>query len=372
MIYLDNAATTQMSEDVIDIMQHTFHYYGNPSSMHKMGEFSRELIKNARRQVAELINADPEEIYFTSGGTESNNWALRGCNVNRVITSKIEHPSILETCSYLSRYSNNFVDYVNVDKCGLVNLEQLEIKLKWCPTPSLVSIMMANNEIGTIQPIKEISNLCKKYEAILHTDAVQAFGHIPIDVKKLGVDMLSVSAHKIHGPKGIGCLYIRKGLKVNPLICGGGQEKQYRSGTENLHSIAGFGMACKNALDDLNNNVHEQISELSNYFSEKLSEIGCATKNSKAPRTLPNIVNFSFDSIPGEELVTMLSYNDICCSTGSACHADSDEPSHVLRAIGLHDDLANSSIRFSLSKYTTKEEIDTVLQALKYSISTLR
>lgn len=375
-IYMDYAATTFTKPEVLDEMIPYFtEHYGNPSSIYSISRETKRAIDNARDKVAKALNADPQEIYFTGGGSESDNWALKGIAFanrnkgNHIITSKIEHHAILHTCEFLEK--NGFeVTYLDVDSEGFINLEELKAAIK--PTTILVSIMTANNEIGTIQPIKEIGAICREKKVYFHTDAVQAVGHIEMDVKDMNIDALSLSGHKIYGPKGIGVLYIRKGIKIVNLIHGGAQERARRAGTENVPGIVGFGKAVELAMESMEKRTSEEI-KLRDYLIERvLTEIPYSRLNGHRTNRLPNNTNFCFRFIEGESLLIMLDMKGIAGSSGSACTSGSLDPSHVLLAIGLPHEIAHGSLRLTLSEYTTKEEIDYTVDAIKEIVEKLR
>lgn len=376
IIYLDNAATTQVYPEVLEAMNPYFiEYYGNPSSIHTFAKEADRVVTNARETLADLIHAKAEEIYFTSGGSESDNWALKvtaeayGDKGKHIITTKIEHHAILHTCEYLEKKGYE-VTYLDVDEYGIVRLDELEKAIR--PDTILISVMMANNEIGTIQPIEEIGQIAKKYKVLFHTDAVQAFGHIEIDVDKMNIDMLSASGHKINGPKGIGLMYIRKGVKIRSFIHGGAQERARRAGTQNVPGIVGFAKAAELAKASLNDRIAYE-TKMRDYLIERvLKEIPYSRLNGDRKRRLPNNANFCFQYIEGESLLILLDKKGIYASSGSACTSGSQEPSHVLLAIGLPYEIAHSSLRLTLSEKTTKEEIDFTIDELKKSVDRLR
>ncbi len=369
-VYLDNAATTRTDDEVIKEMKKYFtEIYANPASLHEMAQEANKAVKDARKRIADFINATPDEIIFTSGGTESDNLALIGVAYalrdkgNHIITSRIEHPAILRTCEWLEKNGFN-VTYLNVDKYGFVDLE--ELKQKITERTILVSIMSANNEIGTIEPIAEIGKICSKKGIYFHTDAVQALGKIPLDVKTMNIDLLSASAHKIHGPKGIGFLYIRKGVKIKPIIQGGGHEHGLRSGTLNVPSIMGFAKALELA------NKPNDMERLRNKLIKELLKIEASWLNGHPEIRLSNNVNVSFKAVEGESLVLYLSDKGIYASTGSACSSLSLKPSHVLTAIGLKPEEAHGSLRLTLSRFTTDEEIDYTVKVVTDVVARLR
>ena len=375
-IYMDNGATTRVTEPVFEAMQPYFcEIYGNPSSAHNFGYVSRHAIDAAREQVAKAINADVNEIYFTGCGTESDNWAVRGAayeNVKKgrhIITTAIEHHAILHTCAQLEKEGFE-VTYLPVDEYGFVTPEQLDAAIR--PDTTLVSIMTANNEIGTIEPIAELAAVCKKHGVLFHTDAVQAIGSVKIDVKAMGIDMLSMSGHKFHAPKGIGVLYIRKGVRLQQFMNGGAQERNRRAGTENLASIVGIGKAIEIATADIDAH-NEKLSAIRDHMIERiLKEIPYTRLNGHPTTRLPGNVNVCFRFIEGESLLMLLDAKGIAGSSGSACTSGSLDPSHVLLAIGLPHEIAHGSLRLSLSEENTMEEADYVVDALVEIVSRLR
>ncbi len=376
MIYLDNAATTRTAPEVVEAMLPYFsEMYGNPSSIYSIASKSKEAVTKAREQIANVLGTAAENIYFTAGGSESDNWALKATfealkdKGNHIITTKIEHHAILHTCEYLEKQGAR-VTYLNVDRNGIVDLEELKAAIT--PETILISVMFANNEIGTIQPIKEIGAIAKEHGILFHTDAVQAFGQVPIKVDELGIDMLSSSGHKINGPKGIGFLYIRKGVKIKSFIHGGAQERKRRAGTENVPGIVGYGLAAEIADKTMKERTAKEI-ELRDYtIGRLLNEIPFCRLNGDAVKRLPNNVNISFEFIEGESLLIMLDMKGICASSGSACTSGSLDPSHVLLAIGLPHEVAHGSLRLTLSAETTKEDIDTTVEAIKEIVGRLR
>lgn len=386
-IYLDNAATTPVVPKVLKVMFPYFkEYFGNPSSIHGFGQKAKQSLDSAREQVANLINCSSKEIVFTSGGTESNNLALKGIfySVNQspinIITSSIEHYAILEPCKFLQNQGAE-VTYIPVDKHGLIDPEDIQKSIQ--DNTVLISIMHANNEIGTIQPIKIISEIITKEREkrkqnnnplplYFHTDAAQTVGHIPVDVNNLGVDFLSMSAHKLYGPKGVGALYIRESVDIVPLIHGSGQEKGRRGSTENVAGIVGFGKACEIAKKEYKKEVR-QTAKLRDYFINKIKlNIKNISINGHSQKRLPNNVNITINGVEADTLVIALDEDGIACSSGSACTARSVDPSHVLLAIGLNRDEAFSSLRFSLGKWTTKKDIDYTIHQLITIIKRLR
>ncbi|MBR5800715.1 MAG: cysteine desulfurase NifS [Lachnospiraceae bacterium] len=375
-IYLDNAATTRTDAKVVEAMIPFFgECYGNPSSIYSLGAASKKAMNSAREAIAESLNTTPQEIYFTAGGSESDNWALIAAaeayesKGRHIITSKIEHHAILHTCDYLKKRGFE-ITYLDVDADGVIDLEQLKASIR--KDTILISIMAANNEIGTIQPIAQIGAIAKERDVLFHTDAVQAYGHIPIDVKACHIDMLSASGHKLHGPKGIGFLYIRQGLKLRSFIHGGSQERKRRAGTENVPAIAGLGTAVKLAFENMDENA-KKITAMRDYLIEKIEkEIPYCKLNGHRTERLPNNVNFSFTFIEGESLLIMLDMKGICASSGSACTSGSLDPSHVLLAIGLPHEQAHGSLRLTLSEENTYEELDYTVEAVKEIVAKLR
>lgn len=375
-IYLDNAATTMVREEVVHEMTKYYReLYGNPSSIYDFGQQAKKALNHSREVIASFINANPDEIYFTGGGSESDNWAIKGIadkwkhKGNHIITSKIEHHAVLHTCEYLEK--NGFeVTYLDVDPDGLINLEQLKASIR--ENTILITIMYANNEIGTIQPIKEIGEIAKSHGILFHTDAVQAFGHLSIDVKELGIDLLSASAHKVHGPKGLGFLYVRKGVKIENLIHGGAQERKLRAGTENVPGICGFAKAVEITKDRMDEDLLK-ITEMRDRLMKLIPEnIPNVKLNGHPTLRLPGNVNFSFEFIEGESLLLYLDMEGISASSGSACTSGSLDPSHVLMAIGLPHEIAHGSLRLSLSEFNTLEEVDYTVEKLKSVVDRLR
>lgn len=376
-IYFDNAATTAVEPEVVEAMLPYFtEIYGNASSPHHFGQEARKAMEEARGKLAELIGAAPEEIYFTSGGTEADNFTLFGVleaqekKGKHIITSAVEHHAILHTCEYLEKVHGIEVTYIPVDANGLVNPQDVEKAIR--PDTVLISIMLANNEIGTIQPIKEIAAIAKKHKVTMHTDAVQAVGAIPVDVNDLEVDLLSLTAHKFYGPKGIGALYIRKGTRIKPMIHGGSHERNMRAGTESVAQIIGLGKAAEIAQRELLENQKRLIKLRDRLISETLKKISYSRLNGDPVKRLPNNINISFSFIEGESLLLMLDMKGIACSSGSACTSGSLDPSHVLLAIGLDHETAHGSLRVTLGRHTTDEEIDYFLQEIPAIIERLR
>lgn len=376
IIYLDNAATTRTKPEVVEAMLPYFtEHYGNPSSVYDFSGPAKEAVSEARQLIADAIGAQAREIYFTGGGTEADNWAIKAAadaykeKGNHIITSKIEHHAVLHTCEYLEKHGFE-VTYLDVDENGVVKLEELKKAIR--PETILISIMFANNEIGTIQPIGEIGEIAKEHGILFHTDAVQAFGHLPIDVNDLSIDMMSASGHKINGPKGIGFLYIRTGVKIRSFIHGGAQERKRRAGTENVVGIVGFGKAVQLAMATMEERAcHER--ELRDYLMERImEEIPYTRINGDRINRLPNNANFAFQFIEGESLLIMLDSKGICGSSGSACTSGSLDPSHVLLAIGLPHEIAHGSLRLTMSEENTKEDMDFVVESIKGIVERLR
>lgn len=376
IIYLDNAATTKTRPEVVEAMLPYFtELYGNPSSVYDFATPSKQAVAAARETIAKSIGAKTNEIYFTAGGSEADNWAIKATaeayrdKGNHIITSKIEHHAVLHTCEYLEK--NGFeVTYLDVDENGVVKLEELKKAIR--PTTILITVMFANNEIGTIQPVEEIGKIAKEHGILFHTDAVQAYGHLPIDVDACHIDMMSASGHKINGPKGIGFLYIRTGVKIRSFVHGGAQERKRRAGTENVTGIVGFGKAAEIAMETMEaRRKHE--SELRDYLiAQVMKEIPYTRLNGHRTDRLPNNVNFAFQFIEGESLLIMLDSKGICGSSGSACTSGSLDPSHVLLAIGLPHEIAHGSLRLTMSEENTKEEMDFVVESLKAIVERLR
>lgn len=376
MIYLDNAATTQTASEVIDAMLPYFgEVYGNPSAIYGFADRSAKVVEEARQILAEEIGAKAEEIYFTGGGTESDNWAIKAAaeacekKGKHIITTKIEHHAVLHTCQYLEKKGFE-VTYLEVDGFGSVDLKTLEAAIR--PDTILISVMAANNEIGTIQPLEEIGEIAHRHGVLFHTDAVQAYGHIDLDVNKMQIDMLSASAHKIHGPKGMGLLYIRKGVRLPSFLHGGAQEKGRRAGTLNVPGIVGFSKAVR--LADRNREEKQAyVTALREHLIDRvLAEIPYSRLNGERQKRLPNNAHFCFRYVEGESLLMLLDQAGICASSGSACTSGSLDPSHVLLAIGLPHEIAHGSLRLTLSEKTTREEIDETVEALKKIVERLR
>lgn len=377
LLYLDNAATTKTAPEVVDAMLPYFtEHYGNPSSVYSFSSGNKEMISKQREAIADTLGASANEIYFTAGGSESDNWALKAAfeayktKGNHIITTKIEHHAILHACQYLEKERGAKVTYLDVDENGRIRIEDLEKAIT--PETILISVMFANNEIGTIEPVKEIGMVAREHGILFHTDAVQAFCQMPIDVDELGIDMLSSSAHKINGPKGIGFLYIRKGVKIRSFVHGGAQERKRRAGTENVPGIVGYGKAVERAVSTMKERT-EKETELRDYMISRIEkEIPYVRVNGHREMRLPNNVNVSFQFIEGESLLLMLDNYGICASSGSACTSGSLDPSHVLLAIGLPHEIAHGSLRMTLSEETTKEDIDFTVDRLKEIVQNLR
>ncbi|MCH5195586.1 MAG: cysteine desulfurase NifS [Oscillospiraceae bacterium] len=376
MIYLDNAATTRVSEAVLDEMLPFFRQtYSNPSAIYGFAAESKKAVDKARQQAAELIGAKTDEIYFTGGGSESDNWAIKAAveayssKGKHIITTKIEHHAVLHTCEYLEKQGCE-VTYLGVDKNGKISLDELKKAIR--PDTVLISIMMANNEIGTLEPVEEIGKIARENGVLFHTDAVQAYGHIPIDVEKMNIDMLSASGHKFNGPKGIGILYIRKGVKIRSFIHGGAQERSRRAGTLNVPAIVGFGKAAQLAGETMSERIEHEKKLRDHLIERVLSEIPHTRLNGDPEERLPNNVNFCFRFIEGESMLLLLDRAGICASSGSACTSGSLDPSHVLLAIGLPHEIAHGSLRLTLSEENTLEETDYVVDELKKIITRLR
>lgn len=376
MIYLDNAATTKTAPEVVDAMLPYFsEYYGNASTIYSLGAESKKAMDHARQTIADSLGAKPEEIYFTAGGSESDNWALKATaeayasKGKHIITTKIEHHAILHTCEYLEKRGFE-ITYLNVDRDGLISLDELKAAIR--PDTILISVMFANNEIGTIEPIAEIGEIAKEHGVLFHTDAVQAYAQVPINVDEMHIDMLSASGHKLNGPKGIGFLYIRKGVKIRSFVHGGAQERSRRAGTENIPGIVGLGAAVERAMRIMDTKTRKE-SELRDYLIGRLeNEIPHCWLNGHRTKRLPNNINFSFLFIEGESMLIMLDMKGICASSGSACTSGSLDPSHVLLAIGLKHEEAHGSLRLTLSEESTKEEMDIVAEEVKKIVKRLR
>ena len=376
MIYLDNAATTKVADSVVDAMLPYFkEYYGNASSIYQLGAKSKEALDESREYIAGTLGAKTNEIYFTAGGSESDNWAIKATadayarKGKHIITSAIEHHAVLHTCEYLEKHGYE-VTYVGVDENGVIKLDDLKAAIR--PDTILISVMFANNEIGTIQPIKEIGEIAKEHDILFHTDAVQAYAQVPINVDEMHIDMLSASGHKLNGPKGIGFLYIRKGIKIRSFVHGGQQERGRRAGTENIPGIVGLAAAAKRSFSMLEEKMKKEI-ELRDYLISRIeAEIPYCRLNGDRKKRLPNNVNFSFQFIEGESMLILLDSKGIAASSGSACTSGSLDPSHVLLAIGLPHEIAHGSLRLTLSEENTKEEMDYVVEQLTAILERLR
>ena len=377
LIYLDNAATTKTAPEVVDAMILYFtEHYGNPSSVYSFASGNKEVVSRQREIIAQALGAQANEIYFTAGGSESDNWALKATaeayekKGKHIITTKIEHHAILHTCEYLEKQRGFEITYLDVDENGVVKLDELKKAIR--PDTILISVMFANNEIGTIQPIREIGEIAQEHKILFHTDAVQAFGQIPIDVDACHIDMLSASGHKLNGPKGIGFLYIRKGVKIRSFVHGGAQERKRRAGTENVPGIVGMGAAVERAMRTMETRTAKE-RKLRDYLIERIeAEIPYCRLNGDRTNRLPNNVNFSFRFIEGGSLLIMLDMKGICASSGSACTSGSLDPSHVLLAIGLPHEIAHGSLRMTLGEETTREDLDYTVDTLKEIVANLR
>lgn len=375
-VYMDNAATTKLSPDVLNaMMPYLTDIYGNASSVHAFGREVREGVEHARNQVAAAINASPDEIFFTAGGTESDNMAIKGVahkyakKGKHIITTAIEHHAVLHTCEALEKEGYE-VTYLPVDEDGLISVEQVRAAMR--DDTLLVTVMFANNEVGTIEPIAEIGALCRERNVLFHTDAVQAVCHIPIDVRAMNIDLMSISAHKFHGPKGIGALYCRKGIVLEPVIVGGAQERKRRAGTENVAGIVGLGAAIERAHKNMSADMARVSALRDKLISGILKNIPHVKLNGHPTQRLPQNVNFSIRYIEGESILLMLDINGIAASSGSACTSGSLDPSHVLLAMGIPHEIAHGSLRLTLSDMTTDEEVDYVLETLTKTVKRLR
>lgn len=372
MIYLDNAATTKMSDTAIDAMQSCMNeMYGNPSGIYHIGRIAKESMENARRSIAESIGARAENIFFTSGGTEADNWVLGNAKQfgQHIITSKIEHHAILNKCAVLEKEGMD-VSYIEPDGYGMVAAEKVRNEIR--NDTALISVMYANNEIGTIEPVSSIAAIAHKNNVLFHTDAVQAAGHVPINVEEMNVDFLSASGHKFHGPKGVGFLYVREPEKITPFLHGGGQEKRKRAGTENVAGIVGMSAALKEAVNQMEWRIKKESEMRSYLIGRVLSEIPYVRLNGSIVKRLPGNANFSFCGINGTSLVILMDNDEICISAGSACSSGSDKPSHVITAIGVPEELAYGTVRITISSENTMDEINYVISRLKENVSKLR
>ena len=375
IIYMDHAATTYTAKEVVEAMLPYFSdEFGNPSSVYSIGQSNKKVLDHARKQVASAINAQPEEIFFTNGGTEADNWALKGAAFanerkgKHIITTAIEHHAVIHSCEWLA--SRGFeITYLPVDKYGMVSPESVEKAIR--PDTILISVMYANNEVGTLQPIAEIGAIARKHGIYFHTDAVQAVGHVPIDVVSENIDLLSLSGHKFYGPKGIGALYIRKGTRIQSFIHGGAQEKKRRAGTENVPGIAGLGAAAERAVTHLPEEMN-RLTALRDELTRELLKIPATHLNGHPTKRLPNNTNIIFEYIEGESILLLLNMKGICASTGSACNSASLEPSHVLTAMGIPHEIAHGSIRLTIGERTTAEDVKIVTAALKETVEKLR
>ena len=375
MIYLDNAATTKVADSVVDAMLPYFkEYYGNASSIYQLGAKSKEALDESREYIAGTLGAKTNEIYFTAGGSESDNWAIKATadayarKGKHIITSAIEHHAVLHTCEYLEKHGYE-VTYVGVDENGVIKLDELKAAIR--PDTILISVMFANNEIGTIQPIKEIGEIAKEHDILFHTDAVQAYAQVPINVDEMHIDMLSASGHKLNGPKGIGFLYIRKGIKIRSFVHGGQQERGRRAGTENVPAIVGLGVAITDAVNGIDEK-NAKLKKFSDRICDEILKIDRVHLNGDREKRMPCNLNFSFEGIEGESLLLQLDLQGIAASSGSACTSGSLDPSHVLLSIGLPHEIAHGSLRISMSDYTTEEDIDRLLEVLPVIVEKLR
>lgn len=375
IVYMDHAATTYTAPEVVEAMIPYFsEYCGNPSSVYSIGELSKSAIDNARKQTAAVLNSEPEEIFFTSGGTEADNWALKGVALankrkgKHIITTKIEHHAITHSAEWLAEQGFE-ITYVGVDEYGMVSPAEIESAIR--PDTILISVMYANNEVGTIQPIAEIGRIARTHGVLFHTDAVQAAGHIPIDVKAENIDLLSLSGHKFYGPKGVGALYIRKGVRIQNFIHGGAQERRRRAGTENVPGIVGLGAALVRAAEKIPEE-NARLIRLRTWLIEELLKVPAAKLNGHPEKRLPNNVNITFEYIEGESVLLFLNMKGICASTGSACNSASLEPSHVLTSMGVPAGSAHGSIRLTIGERTTEEDVEYVIKELTEIVKKLR
>lgn len=374
--YFDNAATTQTRPEVVEAMiKYYGESYGNPSSVYKFAQSNKNAVEKGREQIAKAINSEANEIYFTAGGSESDNWAIKGIAESyankgkHIITTAIEHHAVLHTCEYLETKGYE-VTYLPVDEYGMVSVEDVKNAIR--PDTILITVMFANNEIGTIQPIAEIGALAHENGIIFHTDAVQAVAHVPIDVKAMNIDLLSMSGHKFYGPKGIGALFIKKGIKINPYIHGGAQERRRRAGTENVPGIVGMGLAAELACNEMDKEIERLTYLRDKLINAILEKVPYSRLNGHPTKRLPGNANISFEFIEGESILLLLDYKGICASSGSACTSGSLDPSHVLLAIGLPHEKAHGSVRMSLGHFTTEEQVDYLIQELPPIIERLR
>lgn len=376
MIYMDNAATTPVYQEVIDVMVPYFGtFYGNPSSIYQLAAQNKEQIEKAREIIAKSLHAKPNEIYFTSGGTESDNWVLENAVINyghrgkHIITTRIEHHAMLHKCGQLAKKGYE-ITYLNVDRYGMINVNELERAIR--NDTILISVMYANNEVGTIEPIEIVGGIARKYQILFHTDAVQAYGHVPIDVKAMNIDFLSASAHKFHGPKGVGFLYAREDCELSPMIFGGAQERQKRAGTENVPGIAGMAKAAQICCERMAQTNKELLKKRDYFILRILKEIPLCQLQGHYPRRLPGNVNIGFRFVDAGSLLVLLDFDGICASAGSACSTGNEKISHVLAAMGIGKEYAFGTIRFTLGEEVTMEEIDFVVDCLKKHIVELR
>ena len=375
-IYMDNAATTRTAKEAAEaMMPYLTENYGNPSSIYSLAAKSKQAVNEAREVIASSLGCKPNEIYFTAGGSESDNWALKATaeayadKGKHIITTQIEHHAILHSCEYLEKRGFE-ITYLPVDEKGRISLKELEEAIR--PDTILISVMFANNEIGTIEPVREIGEIAKRHHVIFHTDAVQAYGHVPISVDECSIDMLSASGHKFNGPKGIGFLYIRSGLKLRSFVHGGQQERGRRAGTENVPGIVGMGVAAKRAMDTMKERSEKETALRDYMIEQLLKNIKYCWLNGDEKNRLPNNVHFGFDFVEGESLLIRLDMAGICASSGSACTSGSLDPSHVLLAIGLPHEKAHGSLRLTLSEETTKEDVDYTVQKIKEAVELMR
>ena len=374
MIYMDNAATTRMRREVVEAMlPYMTAEYGNPSAGYELAARAKKAIEQAREEIADTLGCEAEDIFFTSGGTESDNWAIKSTmmakNRGHMITSKIEHHAVFHSCRFLEQKGYQ-VSYIDVDADGLISLEQLENAIR--PDTRMISVMAANNEIGTVEPIAEIGKIARKHHVLFHTDAVQAYSNIDLNIERDEFDMLSVSAHKINGPKGVGFLYVRKGTKLPPFMCGGAQEHGVRAGTENVSGIMGMAKAAKLAFQNRKMRLSHEY-EIRNYMISRIQrEIPYAKLNGHPTKRLANNMNFSFGNVDGGTLIAMLDHQNICAASGSACTSASKEASHVLKAIGLSDEMAHAAVRLTINENITFQEADYVINCLKYDVMRLQ
>lgn len=375
-IYMDYSATTPMKKEVLDaMMPYMTEHYGNASSVHSFGRDAKNAINTSREKIAKTLGANREEVYFTAGGTESDNWAIKGIaksmkkKGNHIITSKVEHHAVLHTCETLEKEGYE-VTYLDVDEYGMINLDDLKVAIK--DTTILISIMFINNEIGTKQPVKEIGAIAKEHGVLFHTDAVQAYGNTPIDVNELNIDLLSISSHKIYGPKGIGAMYVRRGVRIGPFIDGGAQERKRRAGTENVPGIVGFAKAAELAIQNMDEHIEKLTSLRERLRDGIMGKIPYAKYNGHPTERHPGNVNICFEFIEGESLLLSLDLIGVAASSGSACTSGSLDPSHVLMSIGLTHEIAHGSLRLTIGDFTTEEDVDYVIEHLVGIVDRLR